>query len=475
MRAALVLFVLSLSLAGTPSILPAADEPLECGPPSKWEDLPRRIRSPQKLISSLQQAAAGCPGHLAIVDVLGRVLLEHNRPEAAAHALQSGLARTPGLTEALLSAAEAEAAVKNYGRAFRFYGVARAIDPAHSRVRALFRDLEDFLPLSRLKDGMEESMLKVFFEGRRARERLRRNPQDKMAKRAYATFLLTQARALAEAGQSEEGLRFIRRAIQQDPDNQEAREVMVDRILEGGDYHFRGEDYPEALKRYRQTLQWIPNSIEAHIRIAGALQRMPGRREESLATYKRVRELLKSDPEQGSQEKRAGWSRDIQEGLTRVDPQNAVYRRRAARQELNQAERATKQGRLREAIEAHRRALEWTPDDGEIHYSLADTLRYVEDGWRSAIAHYSLAIRHLQENPPAGVAPAEVKTLIRRAERERARLEKSYTGTLAYIRAKFYAAVQERRLEALLFLVVFGSVLVFLWRSKTSDADEGSG
>jgi len=472
MRTAVALSVLFLFWTALPLALSTAEEPADCSPSSKWEKTARSIQSTQRLISFLQKMAVDCPGNLLIVDTLGKLLLKQNRPEAAVNALRSGLLRTPGLTGTLLRAAETQIAVKNYQQALRLYRVARVIDPAHPRIRALFRDLDGFLPLSSLKKEQDEPMLKVFFEGRKARERLSKSPDDKLARRSLATFLLAQARVLVEVGETEEAEKLIRQSIQQDPKYRAAREAMVERILEGGDYHFRGEDYSGALQRYRKALQWLPDSIAAHIRIAQALQEIPERRQDSLPVYLRARVLLKSQPDRGSEKNRAEWSLAVEEGITYVDTRNPLFRKRAARRELAQAEQSTKQGRLKEAIEAFHRALNWTPKDAGIHYSLADTLRYVETEWRDAILHYSQAIRLSREIPPPGSNPEKIKFLIRHAERERARLEKSHTGTLAYIRAKFFLAMEKRRTETILFIIVFGSVLVFLWRSKTNNAKE---
>ncbi|MFQ5911837.1 MAG: tetratricopeptide repeat protein [Nitrospinota bacterium] len=466
MRTVIALSVVFMLGTGSPIVLSAADEPVDCGPATKWKEIARRIESPERLVSYLQKAVVECPGNLLIVGSLGQSLLKQNRPEAAANALRSGLLRSPGLIDSLLSAAEAEVTLKNYQQALGILSVVRAIHPEHPLIRATFKDLNQFRPLFSLWDKQEESILKVFFEGRKAKERLQKNPDDVSAKRTFVTYLLTQARARVESGRAEDAERLIRRAIQLDPENRAAREAMVERFLEGGDYHFRGEQYAEALKRYREAIRWLADSVPAQIRIAQTLQAMPGKQEESLTAYLRARELLKSQSDQFSEQEREEHSLAIEEGFAYVDRRNPVYRKRAAREEVARAQQATTQKSLKEALEAYQRALQWTPNDPRIHDLLADTLRHVENGWKDAIRHYGLAIRYYKESPPADLDPEEIKARIRHAERKRARLEKSHTGTLAYIREKFFLAVQERWLETILFLVVFGSVLLFLWRSK---------
>ncbi|HJM43124.1 MAG: tetratricopeptide repeat protein [Nitrospinota bacterium] len=472
MRILAAICLLFAVLGASHPVAPFAEEAPACRSALRWEAAARRLTSDAKLISLLGEAAVECPGNLPIASVLGKILLERNHPEAAAGALRAGLARTPGLIEALLSASEAEAALKNHRRAIHLLSVARAIGPDHPRVRAFFEDLRNFLPLSIRREEGADPMLRVFFEGRHAKERLRKNPLDKEAQRRLAAYLLAQARALVETGETEQAEELLGRVLRRTPRYRPAREAMVERIIEGGNYHFRGENYVEALKRYREAARMLSDSVAAQIRIAEALQQIPGKREESRKAYLKARALMRSSADRASEEDRAEYTLAIAQGLTYVDPNHPLYRRRAARQEVARAERVTKQGRLKEAVQAYLKALEWTPDDGGIHSSLADTLRYVADGWRPAIRHYGLAAHHLKSNPPDGVDAEKLKALIRHAEREGARLEKSHTGTLAYIRAKFFLILQERRLEAIFFLIVFGFVLVLLWRSKTSEAED---
>ncbi len=472
MRILAALCLLVAFLGASLPAAPSAEEAPDCRSASRWEAAARRLKSDAKLVSLLGKAAVECPGNLPIASVLGKLLLERNHPEAAAGALRAGLARTPGLIETLLRAAEAEAVLKNHRQAFLLLSVARAIGPNHPHVRAFFEDLRNFLPLSVRREESDDPMLRVFFEGRRARERLRKNPRDQEAQRRLAGYLLAQARALVETGKTERAEALIGRVLRRTPRYRPAREAMVERIIEGGNYHFRGENYVEALKRYREAARTLPDSVAAQIRIAEALQQIPGKREKSRQVYLKARALMRSSAHRASEEDRAEFTLAIAEGLTHVDPNHPIYRKRSALREVARAERVTKQGRLKEAVQAYLKALEWTPEDGGIHSSLADTLRYVEDGWQSAIRHYGLAAYLLKSKPPDGMDAEKLKALIRHAEQEGARLEKSHTGTLAYIRAKFFLTLQERRLEAIFFLIVFGSVLVFLWRSKTDEAED---
>jgi tetratricopeptide (TPR) repeat protein len=147
-----------------------------------------------------------------------------------------------------------------------------------------------------------------------------------------------------------------------------------------------------------------------------------------------------------------------------VDVEHPVYRRREAVREVNSAGLAIRQRRPREAAEAYLRAINWTPEDPLIHYELANVYRSLEGAWQEAVRRYTIALVLLKKDPP-GLDPAQVKLYIERAERERARLERAHTGTLAYLRAKFFSAFGERRIELALFAVVFASVLFFLWRA----------
>jgi tetratricopeptide (TPR) repeat protein len=158
--------------------------------------------------------------------------------------------------------------------------------------------------------------------------------------------------------------------------------------------------------------------------------------------------------------------------LTFVDVKNPVYRKRAAQREIELAERLTSQGRLSEALDAYHRALRWTPENALLHLSVGDKLIFVEGGWKEAIMRYESAILLLREAPPSELGSSEVKAHLRHAERERARLVKSHTGTMAFIRTKFFLAMEKRRFELILFMVVFGSVLFFLWRSSSVGGED---
>jgi hypothetical protein len=43
---------------------------------------------------------------------------------------------------------------------------------------------------------------------------------------------------------------------------------------------------------------------------------------------------------------------------------------------------------------------------------------------------------------------------------------------MAFIRTKFFLAMEKRRFELILFIVVFGSVLFFLWRSSSVGGED---
>jgi tetratricopeptide (TPR) repeat protein len=462
----ITLFAIVWVCLGNPSDLPAAEGGLKCGPDSNWNEIARGIKAPVDLVSFLQRAVVECPGDLSILKTLGKTLIEQRRPEAAVNALRSGLIQTPDLVGVLLHAADAEITVRNYQQAFRYFQFAQTLEPSHPRIETLFKNLDGILPLSRPNSEEENLRLKTFFEGLAAKQQLERHPEDEAAKRTFANYLLLKARTLIESGKDEEADPIIRRAILLDPGYRAAREAMVNQIIKRGDYNFGGENYDKAIEDYQRGLQWLPNSIPVFLRIARALQQMPVKREEAHTTYLHAQELLKSHPNQGSERERTQWASIINEGLTFVDVKNPVYRKRAAGREIELAERLRDQGRMTEAMEAYHRALRWTPENALLHLSLGDKLRFVEDGWKEAIKRYESAILLLREAPPSDLNPNEIKTYLRHGERERARLIKSNTGTMAYIRTKFFLAMEKRRFELILFMVVFGSVLFFLWHSN---------
>ncbi len=453
----------------SPSVF--SEESPDCRSDKNWKESLKKVKSPQEEVTVLQEAAFGCPGNLEIVDELGRLFLKQDRPSAAVNAFRAGLLRLPGLVDSLLGAAEAEIALNNYRQAIKFYWVARAIQPMHPQVQAFFSDFREFLPLANYEGDVESPLLKTFFEGRKARDMIGTPAGGEVAGRPYAAYLLAQARALVRTGKTEKAEAMFLHAVSLDPSFREAREAMVERALEGGDYFFRGGNYTKALKRYQKALEWLDDSVSAHIRIAQTLERMPGKQKESLAIYLKAKRLLEGSASGSSEEEQAESGLAIMEGLARVDPNNPVYRKRAAEEELAKAERATTRGRLNETVEAYKRALSWTPEDGRIHGALADILRYVQNGWRDAVRHYALEIHFLKKSLPEAVDPEAVKSRIRHAEKEQARLEKSHTGTLAYLRTKLFLAVEKRAPEAALFIIVFGAVLVFLWRSKTAGVE----
>ncbi len=445
--------------------------PSKCVSNRSWKEALKKAETPQGKLNALQRAASACPKDLEIIETLGVLQLAQNHPEAALSTFKEGLNRIPKFINFLLGLAEAEITLNNYQEALRIYKVTANIHPNHPKIQIFLADFRGFLPLTNHEKGIEDSLLKVFFEGRKAKAQLNKLGRTKEIGQAHSNYLLAQAKALVRIGRTEEAKKRIREAIESDPNSRGPREAMVKRVLEDGDYYFRGEHFTEALKLYQNALKWLNNSIPTHIRIAHTLRMLPGKRKESLDTYVKAKHLLTSSDYEISEGERADYEHDIAEGFIHVDRKNPVYRKRAAIKELAKAEQATKLGQLGKTIEAYHRALTWTPEDGRIHASLADTLRYVQRDWKKAVQHYALAIHHLKKNPPASASPMTLRSHIRHAEREQARLEKSHTGSLAYIRTRLFLAIQNRTLEAILFLVVFGAVLIFLWRSKTADAE----
>ena len=151
MRALVVLCVLFFFWGGSRPVVSSAEETLDCRSPSRWEAAARRLTSGEKLVAFLRKVTAACPGNLPILNVLGKLLLEQKRPEAAAKALRAGLSRTPGLIGSLLSASEAEVSLKDYRQALRLLWVARSIDD--SILRAAVKIVSSsgrFSPIARL-------------------------------------------------------------------------------------------------------------------------------------------------------------------------------------------------------------------------------------------------------------------------------------------------------------------------------------
>lgn len=472
-----ILGIFTIGVALWVTMLPSfafPKEPSSCAFNTSWKETLKNADSPQGKLDVLQKAASACPKNLKIIEKLGVLQLEQNHPKASLSTFQTGLNRVPEFVNLLLGLAEAEITLNNYQEALRIYKVTANIQPNHPKIKVFLTDFRKFLPLANRGEDIEDSLLKIFFDGRRAKSQLNKSIVNKEIGSAHSNYLLAQAKALVKIGNTEEAEKTIQGAIESDPNSRNARKAMVEHILEEGDYFFRGEYFEEALKRYQNAFKWLKDSIPTHIRIARTLRMMPGKRKESLVIYVKAKQLLESADYLIPKGERAEYELAITEGLIHVDRKNPVYRKRAAIKELAKAERATKLGQLSKTIEAYHQALSWTPKDGRIHASLADTLRYVQSDWKKAIQHYALAIHHLKKNPPDGTSPMTVKSRIRHAEREQARLEKSHSGTLTYIRTRLFLAVQNRTLEAVLFVVVFGSVLIFLWRSKTPDENASS-
>jgi tetratricopeptide (TPR) repeat protein len=192
-----------------------------------------------------------------------------------------------------------------------------------------------------------------------------------------ARAMCLMASIAADAGQTEEGLRWAQRAAAADPDSASPH-YAAGRLWQGAGR------LPEAEASYRRAVQLLPGHARAHNNLGGVLH-MQGKLEAALVAYRRALELDPGLPQ--ANQNYASIVRDADalaraaedyRRHTRANPNDAL-----AFNDLGNTLREL--GRHDEALAAYGRALALNPGLAEAHFSRAFVQLLLGDyaqGWK---------------------------------------------------------------------------------------------
>ena len=192
-----------------------------------------------------------------------------------------------------------------------------------------------------------------------------------------ARAMCVMASIAADAGQTEEGLRWAQRAAAADPDSASPHYV-AGRLWQGAGR------LPEAEASYRRAVQLRPGHARAHNNLGGVLH-MQGKLEAALVAYRRALELDPSLPQA-----KQNYASIVRDGGALA--QAAEDYRRHTQANPNDAQAFSdlgntlrELGRHDEALAAYARALALNPGLAEAHFSRAFVQLLLGDyaqGWK---------------------------------------------------------------------------------------------
>ncbi len=386
--------------------------------------------------SLFRKAIAQCPKDARAYYLLGRHYQALHLRSKASQAYQSALERLPEATDIL----------RQIGR----------LDPRRPK-EAIWSVIGNLIPpKERGESGNPESRSLQNLLGKMSSD-----PEDRLT---LAKELTSLAESRMRRNQS--SLPLLLRAIELVPTYERARNFVLQRFWDKGEYLFHGEWYDKAAKEYQEALIYAPNDPRLHLRLADTYSRMKGAESDALRHYRqadtffaqRRTSVIPGDDQVSIRQK-------IQWGLDKFDENRPAYRKKRGDKARKRGKTYLDKADYKRAAVAFKKAIGWMPGDALLHFDLATTLKQLEDprSDREALQHYERSLALFRTSPPPEAANLK-KRFEKRIQLEIAHLT-GESSSMYYLMQQVALGVQERAVELSLFVLAFAGITVYLLRA----------
>ncbi len=387
-----------------------------------------------KAVRELQAALKDKPDSPAAHNALGLALRSLGQLDAAAREFKTALGLEPHFVSAAISLAEIDIEGKRFPAAVFYLQQALKGDPSpelaeraqvdlavaysknedYERAAELFKKLVMIHPSSAdLHFGLATCYAHLgeyhFQEAANEyREVLRLDPKNDVARLSLVKSLLS-----ARAGDAfRESLPYIREYIQNHPADPEAYE------LEGQAYRKLGR-YNDAVPALQRAVNMSPQSYDARYNLGFSLSRL-GKTDEAIEQLQEAQRIRPETPEPayelGLLLSKTGEAKVSQAEFRKFQELKEKMQRSLHAGTLNEkANELLGKGKLQEAVQAYMEALQFAPDNAQIHYNLSlaysrlgrrpdekqELQKAVDLGGNFAKAHNQLGLRLMEEGNSA--------------------------------------------------------------------------